>query len=440
VEDAIKRHESVDDAVVVAYEPVPQDRRLVAYVAGDVVVDELRHFLRERLPDYMVPGVFVLLPALPLAANGKVDRKALPVPGPQSSDKAFVAPRTQIEKVLAGTWAELLGLERVGVADDFFALGGHSLLAVRLMARIEHVFGVKLPIALLFEAPTLGRLAAAIQSAPVRRSALVNLQVGGAGRPLFLVHPVGGGVFAYVDLAKKLGAERPVYGLQAVAEAAEGNGHAPTMEDLAARYLARVREVQAEGPWLLAGWSSGAVMAYEMARQIESAGGTTALLAMFDPPPPPDGHIEAVDDTDLLLAFSRLASPSEQQRVLIREMLEGLDLEAGLDRLLALARAEGGLQELEKPWLRERFNLYCRAMTTVEGYSPRPYGGRVTLFRADGSLAPGTTDLAEGWDRLARTESHLILNADHGSLLETPALDQLVEHLESALAAVEGER
>jgi thioesterase domain-containing protein len=122
---------------------------------------------------------------------------------------------------------------------------------------------------------------------------------------------------------------------------------------------------------------------------------------------------------------------------LIREMLEGLDLEAGLDRLLALARAEGGLEELEKPWLRERFNLYRRAMTTVEGYLPRPYGGRITLFRADASLAPGTTDLTAGWDRLARTDSHLILNADHGTLLERPALDQLVEHLESALAAVE---
>ncbi|HVS00369.1 MAG TPA: amino acid adenylation domain-containing protein, partial [Thermoanaerobaculia bacterium] len=295
VEDAIKRHEGVEDAVVLAYEPVPQDRRLVAYVVGDVVVDELRHSLRERLPDYMVPASFVTLAALPLAPTGKVDRKALPPPEPQSSGESFVAPRTQIEKVLADTWAEILGRERVGVADDFFALGGHSLLAVRLMARIEHLFGVKLPIALLFEAPTLGHLAAAIQSAPVERSALVRLQVGGAGRPLFLIHPVGGGVFAYVELAKKLGAERPVYGLQAVAE---GNGHPATMEDLAARYLARVREVQAEGPWLLAGWSSGAVMAYEMARQIESSGDATALLAMIDPPAPGEGGGEDVDDVD----------------------------------------------------------------------------------------------------------------------------------------------
>jgi thioesterase domain-containing protein/acyl carrier protein len=436
VEDAIKRHEGVEDAVVVAYEPVPQDRRLVAYVTGDVVVDELRESLRERLPDYMVPASFVTLAALPLSAIGKVDRKALPPPEAQSFEESYVAPRTQIEKVLAGTWAELLGLERVGVADDFFTLGGHSLLAVRLMARIEHIFGVKLPISLLFEAPTLGRLAGAIQAAPVRRSALVRLQVGGAGRPLFLIHPVGGGVFAYVELAKKLGAERPVYGLQAVAE---GNGHPATMEDLAARYLARVREVQAEGPWLLAGWSSGAVMAYEMARQIEIAGGTTSLLALFDPPSPLEKGRERADSAVLLARFAMLGGLAAREES-IRETLEGLDVDAGLDRLIELAQTEGMLPpDVGKPWLRERFDLYSRIATAVQSYLPRPYGGQVTLFRAGASLAPGTTDLTSGWRRLARTEAHLIPDADHFSLLQTPALDRLVEHLESALAAVEGE-
>jgi thioesterase domain-containing protein/acyl carrier protein len=367
-----------------------------------------------------------------------VDRKALPAPGQQSAGERYVAPQTPVEEVLAGIWAEVLGVERVGANSDFFDLGGHSLLAVRVMARIERAFGVKAPISALFEAPTVEQLAKVIQKRPVRRSApLARLHRGGPGRPLFLVHPVGGDVFSYVELAKKLGAQRPVYGVQAVAET---NGHAPSMEDVAAQYVRTMRAVQAEGPWLLAGWSSGAVTAYEMARQIESTGGTTALLAMFDPPPPPAGRIDAVDAAALLLAFSRLGGPSEEQGVLIREMLEGLDLEAGLDRLLELARAEGGLRELDKPWLRERFNLYRRARATVEGYLPRPYGGRVTLFRADASLAPGATDLTSGWDQLARIEAHLIPDADHGSLLQRPALDQLVEHLEGALAAVEGER
>ncbi len=413
------------------------DRRLVAYVVSDVAADVLRRSLRERLPDSMVPAAFVPLAALPLTPNGKVDRKALPAPEQQGGEESYVAPRTPVEKFVAGIWADVLGLERVGANSHFFDLGGHSLLAVQVMARIERVFGVKVPISALFEAPTVEHLAAVIKKGPVQRSPLARLHPGGAGRPLFLMHPVGGDVFSYVELAKRLGAKRPVYGLQAVGD---GNGHPPSMEDLAAQYLVTVREVQPEGPWLLAGWSSGAITAYEMARQIESTGGTTSLLTMFDPGSPPDGRLEAVDDTGLLIAFARLGRPSEEQRLLIREMLQGLDVEAGLDRLLELAREGGLAPDLGKPWLRERFELYRRTMKTVESYLPRPYGGRVTIFRADASLAPGATDLTSGWAQLARTEAHLIRDADHVTLLQRPALDQLVEHLESALAAVEDGR
>jgi amino acid adenylation domain-containing protein len=436
IEAALAALAGVREAVVAAREDTPGDQRLVAYVVGEVEVAALRRSLQERLPGYMVPAAFVLLAALPLTPNGKVDRQALPAPDRQRAEEGYRSPRTPVEELLAGIWAELLGVERVGASSNFFDLGGHSLLAVRVMGRIEHVFGVTVPISALFEAPTVEQLAGMIQERRVPRSApLVRLHSGGAGRPLFLAPPVGGNVFSYVSLAKKLGAKRPVYGLQAIGE---GIGPPPSMEDLAAQYLATVREVQAEGPWLLGAWSAGAVTAYEMARQIESTGGT-ALLTMFDPPAPPDGCIKAVGDTELLLAFARMASPSAEQKALIHELVEGLDVEAGLDRLLELARAEGVLtQDVGKPWLRERFNLYCRSMTTVEGYQPRPYGGRLILFRADGLMAPGAVDLIWGWDRLARTEAHLIVDADHASLLQEPALDQLVEHLESALAAVEG--
>ena len=442
VEAALVALPGVREAVVAAREDRAGDLGLVAYVVADVPADALGHSLRdqlrERLPDSLVPAAFVTLDALPRTRSGKVDRKALPVPERPNAEAIYVAPKTSVEELLAGIWAELLGIERVGANGDFFELGGHSLLAVRVMARIEHVFGVQVPISALFEAPTVERLAAMIQRGAVPRSTpLVRLHPGGVGRPLFVVHPVGGNVFSYVELAKQLGAKRPVYGLQSVAA---GNGHPPSMEHLAAQYLAAVREVQAEGPWLLAGWSSGAITAYEMARQIESAGGTTSLLTMFDPGSPTDGQIRAIGDTALLIAFARMGNPSEEQRVLIREMMEGLDVETGLDRLLALARATAGLPpELGKPWLRERFELFCRTLQTVESYLPRPYDGRVILFRADASLAPGTTDLTAGWDRLARIEAHLIPDADHVTLLQRPALDRLVEHLESALAEVDSE-
>jgi thioesterase domain-containing protein/acyl carrier protein len=442
IEAALVALEGVRETVVVAREDRPGDRRLVAYVVGDTGADvlrrSLREQLREKLPESMVPAAFVPLAALPLTPNGKVDRKALPAPEQPSAEESYVAPRTPVQEVLAGIWAAVLGVERVGASSDFFDLGGHSLLAVQVMARIEHVLGVKVPISALFEAPTVEHLAGLIEKGWVQRSApLARLHPGGTGRPLFLVHPIGGDVFSYVELAKKLGAKRPVYALQAVAE---GNGHAPSMEYVAAQYLQTMRKVQAEGPWLLGGWSSGAVMAYEMARQIESMGGTASCLAMFDPPPPPDGHIQAVSDTALLLDFSRLGRPSEEKWALIREMLEGLDVDAGLDRLLELARVEGVVPPgLGKPWLQERFNLFSHTMKTVKSYVPLPYGGRVTLFRAGASLAPGAADLTSGWGQLARTESHLLLDADHFSLLKSPALDRLVEHLESDIAAVEDE-
>jgi len=420
----------------------PGERRLVAYVAVDVenvetaaLCRSFREQLGERLPAYMVPAAFVVLAALPLTPNGKVDRKALPAPDQPGSEESYVAPRTPVEELLAGLWSDVLGRERVGAADDFFLLGGHSLLAVRLMARIDHVFGVKLPLSALFAAPTVEHLAAAIQGAPVKRSALVRLHPGGAGRPLFLVHPVGGNVFEYVALAKKLGRERPVYGLQAVVNGAvKGNGPPARMEDLAAQYLASVRAVQAAGPWLLAGWSSGAVMAYEMARQIESSGAGTAHLTMLDPPPPPEGRSEGVDDTALLAGVVALGGlPARQEE--IRALLEGLDVEAGLDLLMELARAEGLLPPgVGKPWVRERFDLFRRTMAALHGYLPRPYGGRVTLFRAGASLPPEETDLTSGWGLLARTEAHLVPDADHHSLLHGPALDRLVEQLRSDLA------
>ncbi|HEV3050105.1 MAG TPA: condensation domain-containing protein, partial [Longimicrobium sp.] len=160
----------VREAVVVAREDVPGDRRLVAYVVGAVEVDALRAHLRQSLPEYMVPGAFVVLDRLPLTANGKVDRKALPAPELASAQDRYVAPRTPTEEVLAGIWAEVLRLERVGVEESFFELGGHSLLATRVVSRVRAVFGIELPLRALFEGPTVAELAVRVEE--MRRAEL----------------------------------------------------------------------------------------------------------------------------------------------------------------------------------------------------------------------------------------------------------------------------
>ncbi|HEY2737315.1 MAG TPA: amino acid adenylation domain-containing protein, partial [Thermoanaerobaculia bacterium] len=165
IEETVVALAGVREAVVVVREDMPGDRRLIAYVAGDVPVDALHRSLRERLPEHMIPAAFVTLAALPLTPNGKVDRSALPAPELQRREETYLAPRTPVEEILAGIWAELLGLEQVGAADHFFDLGGHSLLATRVMSRLQSAFDVEMPLRDLFEAPILVDLAARVEAA-----------------------------------------------------------------------------------------------------------------------------------------------------------------------------------------------------------------------------------------------------------------------------------
>ncbi|HEX2207809.1 MAG TPA: amino acid adenylation domain-containing protein, partial [Longimicrobium sp.] len=165
IDTTLRRHRAVRDCVVVVREDAPGDRRLVAYVAGDADADTLRAHLRQSVPEYMVPSAWVMMEALPLTPNGKLDRRALPPPDLAAAVDAYVAPRTPVEEVLAGIWAQLLGVERVGVHDDFFQLGGHSLLATRLVWRMGEVFGTEVPVRAVLEAPTVARLAERVEAA-----------------------------------------------------------------------------------------------------------------------------------------------------------------------------------------------------------------------------------------------------------------------------------
>jgi amino acid adenylation domain-containing protein len=164
IEAVLRRHPEVERAVVAAREDAPGDKRLVAYVVGSAGAHALREHLRASLPEYMVPAAFVAVDALPLSPNGKVDRKALPAPERAAGGDDFAAPRTPVEEVLAGVWAGLLNVGRVGVRDSFFALGGHSLLATRMASRVRAVFGIELPLREVFDAPTLAELAERVEA------------------------------------------------------------------------------------------------------------------------------------------------------------------------------------------------------------------------------------------------------------------------------------
>ncbi|MET0395626.1 MAG: amino acid adenylation domain-containing protein, partial [Longimicrobiaceae bacterium] len=170
IEAALLEHEGVRECAVLAREDAPGEKRLVAYVAGDARAEALRAHARRSLPEHMVPAAFVFLDALPLTPSGKLDRRALPAPDLASAEERHVAPRTPVEEVLAGIWAETLRLERVGVEDGFFELGGHSLLATRVVSRVRELFGVELPLRALFEGPTVAELAGRVEE--IRRAEL----------------------------------------------------------------------------------------------------------------------------------------------------------------------------------------------------------------------------------------------------------------------------
>jgi amino acid adenylation domain-containing protein len=300
VEVALRAHTAVEDAVVVPYEPSEGDRALAAYVVaanGAVDAAELRRHAAERLPSAMVPAAWVELEGLPLTPNGKVDRARLPAPGREhlAREAGGEGPRNEAERRAVEIFEGVLGVEGVGVEEDFFALGGHSLLAIGLFSQLEEAFSTRLPLATIFEASTPRALAALVASpAPAdgrRWSNLVPIKPTGTRTPLFAVTAGDGNVVGFAPLGRHLSPEQPFYALQPSGldgQAAIDRG----IPAAAARCLEEVRAVQPHGPYLLAGRCNGATVAFEIAQQLRAAGEEVALLASLDSDPPQAGPLE----------------------------------------------------------------------------------------------------------------------------------------------------
>jgi amino acid adenylation domain-containing protein/non-ribosomal peptide synthase protein (TIGR01720 family) len=432
IEALLVQHAGVREAAVRAWESHPGDLRLVAYLVtgeiGEPPVDALRAFLRERAPEYLMPSAFVYLEALPLTANGKLNREALPAPTSlgQASSRGAVAPRDETELRLLAIWGEVLGAPIAGVTEDFFALGGHSLLAVRLMARIEQNFGRKLHLSTIFQGSTVERLAAILRrpsGETVARQPLVRIQPHGSRRPFFCVHAVGGNVFSYVELARRLGPDQPFYGLQSPSSAGEPEA---TIEGMAARYLEAIREVQPEGPYLLGGWSMGGVVAFEMARQLVATGGEVALLALIDAPQPGAARSTEIDQALLIAGFARDLTGRELPDGERRTERDG----AWVSRILSLAKENGALAAAtDEADLLQLFEIFRRNVQAVQRYRPGFYPGRIEWLRAGATEA---VDPAEGWAGLAAGGAGIHhIPGDHDSILAAPQVGFLAERLQA---------
>jgi thioesterase domain-containing protein len=386
VEAALRRHPGVRDCAVVARADASGHTRLAAYVVPADAPDagELRAFLRERLPEHMVPSLFQRLPAFPLTPGGKVDRRALPEPGPGRPELArgYAPPRTAAEEALAAAWAEVLGVDRVGVHDDWFDLGGTSISALRVIHRGKRHFARELTLRAFFHGPTVAQMAAALQAGEGGEawSPLVRIHAGGGKPPLFLVHPAGGNVLCYAPLARCFAGERPVYGLEA-----GGADAGESVEDMGARYAAAIRAAHPGGPYLVGGWSVGGVIAWEVARQLAEAGGAVEMVFLVDTaaagryPEPDEALLLDLLARDLEApAANRGDAPGEPARARSRLLAE-----LGPERM---ERAAAG---------------YRRVLGAVWRHQPRPAPLPLLYFAAapPGQL-PG--DDAARWTALAR--------------------------------------
>ena len=420
IESVLGSYAAVREVVVVARE-TDGGKNLVAYVvpAREQVPtgSELRAYLKQRLPHYMVPSAFVLLEAMPKTPNGKVDRRGMPAPKPAdfTEPNEYIAPTDELEKQLTKIWAAVLSKESIGIRDNFFDLGGHSLLAARLMHRIEQTLGQRLPLAALLQAPTVEQFAALLRQEgwSASWSSLVAIQAEGSRPPFFCVHGVGGNVVGFRDLARHMGPEQTFYALQP--QGLDGQRPCLTsVPEMAERYLREIRRVQPEGPYRIGGYSFGGLVAYEMAQQLRAQEQEVSLLALFDTYP---GKME-----------SRASQMRNLSKLPLKEALLFLVKKGSFVMMTLRKRLE--LQMLPRA-LR---NVRQACAAAAAGYDVQPYDGQVTLFRVKEKSAGSLDDPYAIWWRVAAGGVDLReISGDHLSLLKEPQVRLLAEELNDAL-------
>ncbi|MPZ28226.1 MAG: amino acid adenylation domain-containing protein [Micromonosporaceae bacterium] len=412
---------------VAAAVAVVRDDRLVAYLVAEPGVtlapSALRTSAALTLPQYLVPNLVIILPELPRTANHKIDRSRLPAPSPET-DVPFTQPRDAVEITLARVWGELLGLPQVSIHANFFELGGHSLLAVQLAAAVRAEWGRELPVSTLLTHGTIAELAAVIRrdEQDTVRGPLVTLRRGDtARRPLFLFHPFGGTIFCYLELAKHLPPGRAIHALEAPGLDRAGDAEV-SVEEMATRYLAHLREAQPHGPYALGGWCFGGVIAFEAAGQLHALGEETDLIAAIDTRAPVPANVpEGADDATLLSWFARdLAVPFGTTLDVPAEELRSLGTDDAFDQILARAAAIGVLPgDSDRAQLLRYFEAYLANGIALQTYFPDPTALDLLLLRATDE--PADHGPALGWEPLIRGSLEVVdVPGDHNSVMYPP--------------------
>lgn len=420
IEAALDAHPDVVKSVVTVHEVAAGDERLTAYLqcsreAQVPTAAALRAFVKGELPDYMVPTIVVAIEEFPTTANNKVDRGQLPAPqiSHQHSGESVEPPRPGLETVVAHVWSDVLGVGDVGRHDDFFELGGHSLLAIRLFSQLEREVGNELALSALFEAPTVAGLAELLQSGKHQTpwTSLVPIRAGGEAIPLFYVSPFLVSVLALSEMASHLPADLPFYGLQAQGMESDDPIH-DSVEEMAAHYIHEMRTVQPSGPYRIGGHCAGAWVAFEMVRQLQTAGETVDDVVFVDygppgqAPPPRRRFRDLVDRIKFYRQGARLLPALKWKLSLIRERF--------------IIRRIGGEQD------RRRAEVRARHAAAHARYVPQPIDGDIVLIRSAESASLADRGWHMQWENLTSgalavvtvdgTHAELAINANAPSL------------------------
>ncbi|QXE24305.1 amino acid adenylation domain protein [Richelia sinica FACHB-800] len=438
IETVLNQHSGVSQSVVIAKKDKIGNNQLLAYVVPHQQQIpnsiQIRRFVQGKLPEYMVPSRFIFLDQLPLNPNGKIDRQALHdtnLSTPELETK-FVAPQNEIERQITQIWEEILGIQPIGIKDNFFDLGGNSLLAVKMFWQIENRLGTNLPLATLLQSGTIEALSAIISKKyyPKNRS-LVAIQPHGSRPPFFCVHGMGGEVLCFRDLALRLGDDQPFYGLQPKGLDAIETPYT-RIEDMASHYLQEIRTIQPQGPYFLGGFSFGGLVVLEMAQQLHQQG----------------------EEVEKLVIFDTCLPGCSQRSPFWKRIILHLDnaIQQGPNYLLHKTTSWG---LLVKTYFQDRYKRYLpitkdlpeteRYLKIVDAnyqakndYKFQTYPGRITLFRTEDKhrydVVGMEYDPQFGWGNLAMggVDVHYVPGS-HFSLFEEPHVQIMAEKLRSVL-------
>uniref|UniRef100_UPI003D34E88B amino acid adenylation domain-containing protein n=1 Tax=Maribacter sp. 2-571 TaxID=3417569 RepID=UPI003D34E88B len=458
VESALSGISAVSGCSVQVHPDGQGNNQLVGYVVGHggsvPDKDDIQRALSEKLPGYMVPQLWVSLDALPLTVNGKVDRKALPIPGlSERSTVEYVAPRNDVEQQLSEIWKELLGVERVGALDNFFELGGNSILAISLVAKINKAFSSTLGIVELFKYPTVEKLEARLQSgADQSNNILVTFNDDGNQRPMFCTPAIGGSVMGYYDLVEALDDSQPFYAFQCPGL----DGKTPlsdSIEDMASTFIDEMQKIDPIGPYTIGAYSFGAITAYEMVLQLVQKGYEVSKLIIFDAPPLEKQKI--IKEFDLKKEITEIVKIINEdfdlEIVIPDSVFENKTKEEQLEMIYSLIQDSGIDATIEQ--IKGHIAVYINNRKISNEYNPvlkEKFNTEVTLFVAPESLSNELTNPQEilenpdhfkkkpdyGWSEHTNDQVafFVIEGSDHQNIIDPPFVEEVAFHLNNSLS------